>query len=225
MKDIPLEGWASGPTLDPRTARRFGLSFTPDSRWFITLDTNGTLVRWDARSWQPAETLSALGSNHWGVALSPDARWLATGDYPDRITLYDWTTRRAVTNYAVPFEWFGGLRFSSSGRYFIGHAARNNRTSTVRIWHTGDWSEVPLTGSQYEGFFPVELSPDDRLLAVGNAYGALKLFRFPSLNLVTQLTETKDKDIICGILFTAGGRGLVSVDLAGGVRLWDAVTG
>ncbi len=223
MKGIQHEGWVPG-ALDPRTARRFGLAFTPDSRWFITLDTNGILVRWDARSWQPVERLTALGSNHWCLELSPDGRWLATGDHPDRITFYDWVKRRAVTNFTIPFEWFGLLRFSRSGQYFIGHAARNNRTSTVRIWRAADWREAPLKGDQFERLFPVDLSPDDKLLAVGYGYGALKLFRFPSLDLVTNLTQRRDKDMICGVRFTEDGRELVSVDAAGQVRSWDVVT-
>ncbi len=84
LKNIPTKAWAP-ENLDPRAARRFGLAFTSNSCWFITLNANGTLVRWDARSWQPVEDqdLAALGSNHWGLALSPDDHWLATGDYPD----------------------------------------------------------------------------------------------------------------------------------------------
>jgi WD40 repeat protein len=222
MRDVPPEGWES-ETLDPRTARRFGLAFTPDSGSFITLDSGGTLMRWDARSWQPVETLRALGSNHWGVALSPDGHWLATGDHPDKITLYDWTTRRVVTNFTVPFEWFGLFRFSRSGRYFIGHAARNNATHCFRIWRTGDWAEVPLTGSQFANLYPVDLSPDDRLLAAGYRNGALKLYRFPSLESVATLAQ--DGDMVCGVVFTPDGRELVSVDAAGRVRHWDVATG
>ena len=217
-----LEASAFAPeTLDPRAVLRCGLAFTPDSRSFITTELGGALARWDACSWRRVETLPALGSNHWGVALSSDGHWLATGDFPGSITLWDWTTRHAVTSFTVRFGWFGGLRFSRRDHYLIATTARNDFTVSVRVWRTGDWVEAPLTGGQFQGLWAVDLSPDDRLLAAGYANGAVKLFRFPSAEL--EATLTTHNGPVPSVLFSPDGCWLASTSLDGSSRIWDVV--
>ena len=116
--NVPASQNFARGALDPKVVRRLGFAFTPDSRSFITTDPDGSLGVWDTRSVQLTETLPALGSNHWGVALSPDGHWLAAGDASGKVHIWDWTARRRVTNFDVPFEWCGSLRFSRSGRFF-----------------------------------------------------------------------------------------------------------
>jgi WD40 repeat protein len=210
-------------TLDPRVVRRFGLAFTPESRSFITMEERtGALARWDARSFRRSEALPMLGSNHWAVALSSDGHWLATGDFPSRVTLWDWTTRQAVSNFTVPCEWWGTLRFTHSGHYLIAFMLRNDYTASVRVWRTGDWAETPLTGGQIQGHLGVDVSPDDRLLAAGYVNGAVKLFRFPSLEIETTLGS--HKEFVASVLFSRDGRWLVSTSTDGSARLWDVAT-
>lgn len=223
MRDVPPEAFGPGK-FDPKAAARFGLAFTPDSHNFITMNSGGELGVYDARSFALVEPLSALGSNHWAVALSPDGRWLATGDHPGKITLWDWTNRKAVTNFSVSFDWFGLLRFTSSGRYLICTCARSDWfRHSVRVWRTNDWVELPLTGSQFEGLYPVDLAPDERHLAVGYVQGAIKLFHFPSLQL--EATLAQNLDTVGAVLFSADGRTLFSADFSGAVRSWDVATG
>jgi WD40 repeat protein/predicted Ser/Thr protein kinase len=206
-------------TLDPRAACRFGFAFTPDSRGFITTDRYGSLALWDARSVRVTENLPVLGSNHWGVALSPDGRWLAAGKTPEILTIWDWTTRRAVTNFAVPCEYYGKLAFSRSGNFLFAVAINNEWVTSTRIWQTGDWKEVALTGNQSAGILSVDLSPDDRLLAAGYQDGSVKLSRFPSGQHET--TFTNHQAHVTGVLFSPDGRELVSTSFDRSVRLWD----
>jgi eukaryotic-like serine/threonine-protein kinase len=210
-----------GFTNDARETRRLGFAFTPDSRSFITTDRCGSLALWDARSVRVTEDLAALGSNHWGVALSPDGRWLAAAKTPGLLTLWDWTARRAVTNFTVPCEYYGKLRFSRSGNFLFAVAVNNKWGVSTRIWHTGDWTEVALTGNQLTGMGSVDFSPDDRLLAAGYANDKVKLFRFPSGEHET--TFTNHHTIVTGVLFSPDGRGLVSTSFDGSARLWDVL--
>lgn len=208
-------------TLDPRVVQRLGLTFTPDSRNFITMDERtGVLTRWDARAWRRVESLPALGSNHWGVALSPDGHWLATGDLlPPRVTLRDWSTLQVVTNSPVPIEVFGILRFSPSGHYLLALTLCNSWRPSVRLWRVADWAEVTLSGQQFQGVWGMlDLSPDDRFLAVGFANGAVKLFHFPSFELAKELGY--HKAAVNGVLFSRDGRMLASTSADGSARLW-----
>jgi eukaryotic-like serine/threonine-protein kinase len=206
-------------TLDPRAARRLAFAFTPDSRGFITTDRYGSLALWDARSVRVTENLPALGSNYWDVALSPDGRWLAAGNTSETLSIWDWTARRAVTHFTVPYELVGKLRFSRSGNFLFAVAVNNEWRVSIRIWQTGNWKEVALTGNQFTDLQSVDLSPDDRLLAAGYADGAVRLFRFPSGQHET--TFTNHQAPVIGVLFSRDGRGLVSTSWDGSARLWD----
>ncbi len=206
-------------TPDPRAARRFGFAFTPDSRGFITTDCYGSLALWDVRSVRVTEDLPALGSNHWGVALSPDGRWLAAGKSSGILTLWDWAARRAVTNFTFPCEFLGKLHFSRSGNFLFAVAHNNEWVASTRIWQTGDWKEVALTGNQFAGILSVDLSADDRFLAAGYVNGPVKLFRFPSGQHETTFTDHQAP--VTGVLFSLDGRELVSTGFDGSARLWD----
>jgi WD40 repeat protein len=215
-----LEPWQFDPkTLDPRAAYRIGFAFTPDSRGFITTDRYGSLALWDARSVRITENLPALGSNHWDVALSPDGRWLAAGKTPGMLTIWDWTARRAVTNFTVPCEFYGKLHFSRSGNFLLAVTLNNEWVTSTRIWHTGDWKEVALTGNQSAGIVSVDLSPDDRLLAAGYQNGSVKLFRFPSGQ--HDSTFPNHQAIVMEVRFSPDGRELVSTSFDSSAKLWD----
>jgi WD40 repeat protein/tRNA A-37 threonylcarbamoyl transferase component Bud32 len=219
--DVARAGYAPG-ALDPKVVRRLGVAFAPDSRTFITTDPNGILGVWEVQPLRQIETLSALGSNHWGVALSADGRWLAAGDTGGKLTIWDWTTRRAVTNLALPFEWFGHLRFSRSGHYLLAWVVFNETVVQTRIWQIGDWHEIPLTQRQSDRLWSKDLSYDDRLLATGYADGAVKLWQFPSGE--WEATFTNHSAGVFETLFSPDGRVLISTSWDTSIRLCDVAT-
>jgi WD40 repeat protein len=97
----------------------------------------------------------------------------------------------------------------------------NSEKISARIWRIGDWVETPLTGVQFQGHWGMDLSPDDRLLAAGYVSGAVKLFRFPSLELETTPTLGRHKNLVVLVLFSLDGRRLVSTSTDGSARVWD----
>jgi WD40 repeat protein len=217
---LALEARSFAPeALDPKAVRRFGFAFAPDGGRFITTDREGVLGVWNTRPLRQLETLPAMSSNYWGVALSPDGRWLVAGGASGRVTVWDWTARRAVTSFTVPFEWFGLLRFSHSGKFLFARVVGNDRTGTVRIWRTNGWAEVPLSAAQTAGIWSIDLSPDDRLLAAGYANGTAKLWAFPSGQ--PETTVFHHKGGVPTVCFSANGRWLVSASLDGHAGLWD----
>lgn len=208
--------------LDPRLVHRIGVSFAPDGRSFVATDPNGTLGLWNVRSVQLVGKLPELGSNHWGTAFSPDGRWLAAGEASGKINLWDWPARRLVTTFEFPFEWCGSLHFSRSGRFFWAVVLFNDWTTRFKMWRTGDWEEVPLPETQIGALWAADLSPDDRLLAMGCANGAVKLWRFPSGE--HEATFTSHKGAVRTVLFSPEGRALASTGGDSQIKLWDALT-
>ncbi len=168
---------------------------------------------------QRTETLSGLGSNNWGVALSPDDHWLAVGHASGKVHVWDWTQRRRVASFEVPFEWTGRLHFSRSGRFLWALVTFNDWTTRFRVWRTGDWQEMPLGAVDAGAFFWADSSPDDRFLATGHISGAVKLWNFPSGR--HEITFTNQAAAVCAVFFSPDGRRLVSASWDGTVRLRD----
>ena len=204
-----------------KVVSRFGFTFPPDGQSFITTDPDGSLGVWDTRLVQQKESLPALGSNNWGVVLSPDGHWLAVGNASEKIHIWDGTSRRAVTNFALPFEWTGQLRFSRSGRFLSAWVWFNDSTTCFRIWRTADWQEVALTAVPVAGLWSAEVSPDDQLLAAGYKGGAVKLWDFPLGR--SETTFTNQAGSVCAVTFSPDGRMLASTSLDGTVVLRDLV--
>jgi WD40 repeat protein len=209
LSHLEAQSFAPGE-LAPGVVRRFGFAFTPDGHSFITSEPDGSLGVWDTRSVQRKESLPALGSNNWGVALSPDGHWLAVGNASGKVHIWDWTQRRRVASFKVPFEWFGRLQFSRSGRFLRAIVMFNDWTTQFRIWRTEDWQEVPLAGVQVAGLWWADFSPDDRLLAAGYANGAVKLWDFPSGRHET--TFTNQVKSVSAVVFSPDGRMLASTE-------------
>jgi len=205
--------------LDPRVVCRFGFTFAPDGQSFLMPDKDGFIDVWELGPVRRTERLTILGSNHWDVALSPDGRWLAAGETIGRVTVWDWTAHRPVANFALPFEWFGRLRFSRSGRFLLAGAVLGNYNVNWHIWRTGDWQEVPLPATLLEGLFWADLSPDERLLGGGYANGAVKLWHFPAG--LPEAAFTNHSARVNGVLFSPEGRTLFSTSDDGQVRFWD----
>jgi WD40 repeat protein len=206
-------------TLNTKAVDRFGVAFTPDSRSFITTDRDGSVGLWDTQLVRQTERLPALGSNNWSVALSPDGRWLAVGDATGKVNFWDWPARRLVSSRDIPFEWYGWLRFSPSGRFLLATVGLNNNTRAFKMWQTDGWQEVLFSETQARRMGSAALSPDDRLLATGHGNGEVELWDFPTGEHGTILG--KHKAPVSEVLFSPDGRTLVSTSMDGQVTLWD----
>ena len=221
--NVPGQNFARG-ALDPKVVQRLGFAFTPDSRSFITTDPDGTLGVWGTRTMQQTESLPTLGSNCWQVALSPDGHWLAVGDAAGKVHIWDWTAtpRRHVKSFEVPFEWYGLLRFFHRGGFLLAKVRFNNGASSLKIWRTGGWEELPLRGIRVEVPTAADFSPDDRFLALGYKDGAVTLRSVASRQDETTFGKhTKEVNEVC---FSPDGRMLVTTSADGSVKLWDVAT-
>jgi WD40 repeat protein len=217
LGELAPEHFVAG-TIDPRAVRRSAFAFPPKGDAFLISDEHGSLAHWDSRLVQPTQTLRGLGSNHWGLAFSTEGRWLAAGEAGGDLTVWDWPAQRAVTNFTMPVELIGTVRFSQTGQFLHATAVNNQGEFKTRLWRTADWSEIPLNGSQFDGLSAIAISPDERMLAGGFRDGAVKLFRFP---LGKPEPAMKHDKLVSGVYFSKDDRQLISASWDCRVIVWD----
>ncbi len=119
--DPEWHGWSSG-------------AFTPDSKWFVTLDGVGNVLLWNLAE-RTLERTFPYGGNRpaWRLAVSPDGKTLAIGwmpkfddenardpdpeDLPQpRVSLIDLSGKGPPRVLIGPHGFVGGLAFSPDGK-------------------------------------------------------------------------------------------------------------
>jgi WD40 repeat protein len=129
---------------------------------------------------------------------------------------------RHVVSLKAPFAWFGMLRFSDSGHFLLARCTFNDYRCEANIWGTTDWKPLPLTRAQAAGLWSVDLSPDDRRLAVGYIDGQVKVWSFPAGK--QEATWHDHTQGVYAVRFAENGRVLVSTSTDATVQLRDLAT-
>jgi WD40 repeat protein len=100
---------------------------SPDDKWVGTVDMDGNVSVWDARSGRRVRQFKGAGSGEGCLAFSPDGKYLATGsrfvpgeEFADyRIRLWDLKTGKQTGRYAPQKGAIHRLAFSPDGGSLI----------------------------------------------------------------------------------------------------------
>jgi serine/threonine protein kinase/WD40 repeat protein len=140
------------------------------------------------------------------VSVSPDGRWVAFGPFHHGVNVYETETGRRVWQSADASP--GYCRFSADGGWLL------TDSDGGRAWSVDAWQPGPPLGPG----IPWDVSPDGRLVVVGQADGVYRLVELASGR---ELARLEDPDRIAGpALFTPDGACLV-VSADDGLRVWD----
>jgi WD40 repeat protein len=156
------------------------MAFSPDSRKLIAWQRGGlgpdhpadpSVRIWEAAGSGNSVTLRAAAEGVNTVAFSPDSKLLATGGPGGLVTFWDVATgreRAALTGHRVGIL---GLAFSRDGRRLVSAGASLEaagadfrRPGEVKLWDRSAWED----SHSFRGSYPLALSPDGKLLALGN---------------------------------------------------------
>ncbi|MCI0461677.1 MAG: WD40 repeat domain-containing protein [Gemmataceae bacterium] len=168
---------------------------------------------------------------HWHfqpVGFSPDGKTLiARGLGPTRYHLYDTATGKSLSP-------FGGQKltspvaFSPDGRLLATPAPEGK----VRLWDRAEKRERPALRGPYHSARSVFFSPDGRYLGACVWLDAENEWTERSSVLLWDLARGqriahfgKRQGVARGATFTPDGRGLLTLDGAGVLRLWEVATG
>ncbi|MHC1763354.1 MAG: WD40 repeat domain-containing serine/threonine protein kinase [Verrucomicrobiia bacterium] len=169
------------PMVLPIPVYSGALSLAPDSKHFIVVDNrDGVASLWRILPLGQLEKLAFLGASNSTVRWSPDGRTLAVGDWSGIVRIWDYPTRRAITNLANPGTSVGTLKFHGGGRTLFGGlmfrdpTAPNSDGRLAKLWDTRTWAEIRLPPDFPSGRGRwAAVSADNRILAALDDQGTV----------------------------------------------------
>ncbi|HVA47226.1 MAG TPA: protein kinase, partial [Pirellulales bacterium] len=203
-------------------------TLTPEGE-FVTLDDDGQVRRWDAKTRRETRpTLDLKQGRYLGAskALSPDGRRAALA-FNGTVLLLDTATGKEVTR-PLPTAARFGLIFSPDSRMLIA------ADDTVGWWNASTGKPIAVADAKLSGAGPLSISSDGLTLAVGRQRGeysdaSFSVFRMnPDAREVTTLQDKHSAGMgsTRALALTPDGKSLaVSQYYSGNVALFDTTTG
>jgi len=212
------------PAVLPTLIWPWGLAFSANSKTLLTVTRpEGSVVRWEATSFQEVERLSWLGTNHAGLALSPDGRWLALSEGAENIQVWDFMAQRMVTNLVFPQTRIFTLIFSPHGTMFAAGALSSNGGYAGKLWTVADWREMSLQGINRENHFEGDFSPNERTFALAYMDGTVAWWDLTTGQRQAFFDSKYSSE--AHVAFSPGGRFFATAGLGDGfITVWDAMT-
>jgi WD40 repeat protein/serine/threonine protein kinase len=114
------------------------LSFTADSRYFVTGTPGGSLVLLDAETGAPVRYFRGLSGVFWSLDLSPDGKYLIAGADRGIVLRWDFQTGDEVQRFYGPGANSWNVVYSPDGQTLFSTTPDPNED--VIQWRVADWS-------------------------------------------------------------------------------------
>jgi eukaryotic-like serine/threonine-protein kinase len=220
-KDGSILFWKTRATWRPPTdatlpePNRGRLTFTPDGQSFITVGANRSVRLWNTHPLRELEQLSFLGPDVLGVAFSGDGRWLAAAEATGNLKVWDWNTRRVITNLVIPQAGWAGVGFTARSGFLTTRTALG-----AQGWETQSWQSIPNAPDfKRLRIQSVSLSPTERQWASGHENGTVTLWTFPASK--QQAEFSAHSEAVNELAFSPDGDLIVSASDDGYVHLFN----
>lgn len=156
------------------------------------------------------------------MAASPTAPLLAVAEF-ERVQLLDLNTRQPLGELAFPEGQPNVLRFSRDGRTLLVAGGKPVQSGSVVLFDVRSGKRLAKIGDELDAVLAADLSPDQRLVALGGSGKSVKVYNTADGKLRYKLT--RHTDWITALAFSPDGKTLASSDRAGAIHLWDAEAG
>jgi len=172
----------------------------------------------------PAETGVAAKHPFPVVALaaSPTAPLVAAAEY-GQVRLIDLNTRLPLGVIAYPEGQPNVIRFSRDGRTLMVAGGKPVQSGSVVLYDVRTGKRLLKVGDELDAVLAADLSPDQKLIALGGSGKSVKVYDTGDGKLRYKLT--RHTDWVTAVVFSPDGKTLASADRAGAIHLWDAGSG
>ncbi|MFC5723998.1 TIR domain-containing protein [Streptomyces gamaensis] len=208
-------------TLQGHTERVYAVKFRHNV--LATGGADGFVRLWDPVAGTCRHTLEIHPDGVWPVSLDDTGGRLATGDAEGTVTLWDPATGTALHRLSGHRAPVYTAVFSADGTLLV----TGDADAAVRLWDTGTGRFLGEFAGHHGAAYRARFSPDGTLLATGDRgednRGTVRVWSVDGRRLRHELTGHTGR--VYTLDFHPSGELLVSGDTAGGVRLWDPLTG
>jgi hypothetical protein len=156
------------------------------------------------------------------VAASPRGEFAAFANY-ERIDFINTMTRTVIGSVPFPEGEPHVLRFNSTGTVLLAAGGRPVQHGSAVLFDVKTGSPLAEFGNETDVLMAADISPDEKLVAVGGSGRTIKVFSTSDGTL--QQTLVKHTDWITAVAYSPDGKLLASADRVGNIHLWDATNG
>lgn len=115
------------------------------------------------------------------------------------------------------------LTFSRSGRLLLAAGGKPVQSGSVVLFDVATGKRLSSVADEPDAILAADLSPDEKLVAIGCTSRLVKLFSTEDGSLVA--TIDKHTDWVTAVAFSPNGKYLATGDRVGNIHLWDGATG
>jgi hypothetical protein len=156
------------------------------------------------------------------MAASPTAPLLAVAGH-EHVRLIDLNTEQPLGALSFPEGQPNVIRFSRDGRVLMIAGGKPVQSGSVVLYDVRSGKRLARVGDETDAVLSADLSPDQKLVALGGTGKVVKVYDTADGKLRYKLT--RHTDWITGLAFSPDGQVLASADRAGAIHLWDATSG
>jgi len=156
------------------------------------------------------------------LAASPRAPVAAASGYA-AIDLFDPATRSPLGAVEFPEGEPLVLAFSRSGRLLLAAGGKPVQSGAVVLFDVATGKRLASVGDEADAIIAADISPDERLVAIGCTSRKVKLHSTEDGSL--KATIDKHTDWVTAVAFSPDGKYLATGDRIGNIHLWDGGSG
>jgi WD40 repeat protein len=176
------------------------ISFSPDNKWMLSGDQDGSVLLFNAETGKFVETLDALKGYSWGFAFSPDGKLLAAANRSGKILLWDFDNQNILDtsfgdlNGDTTSSGFSGifvneLLFSPDGRKLFSAKVGLNDQNEIHVWDTLNQESAGKTIiAPIDILSGIAISPDGRKFLIAGSNEAV-IWNLDSMTLDYKLDD------------------------------------
>jgi hypothetical protein len=153
---------------------------------------------------------------------SPTAPLIAVADQ-DQIRFLHTKTKQEIGRVAFPEGIPQVIRFSRDGVVLMVAGGRPVESGRVVLFDVDSGKRLAEVGDENDAVLAADLSPNQRLVALGGSGRVVKVYSTTEGTLLYKLI--KHTDWVTAIAFSPDGKKLATADRAGGLHLWDSESG
>lgn len=210
--------------LTAHDAEVWGAAYSPDGQMIATASQDGSIVLWNAETYQIIRRLQAPEANlsYYRVAFSPDSALVAAGGFGGYLVVWDVQSGEALPLRKGHGDSIHDLAFSPDGTQLVTVGA----DMTVVLWDVATW-QMDVVGRHDNstwGIWDVAFSPDGALLATASRDKTVRLWDLTRANAISNtLILTNHQAIVTSVAFhpSLTTTVLVSGDVNGKMIFWN----